>query len=226
MNFYQARAVTLRDQTLLKTALESIRPVPLYVLLANRNAWHSTPSSRYRGASGLFGTAAGAKSAAEDLRKPGTWFRIMEVPSLAIRGGGRQWVTTEFHSRSPYGAWRSDRGSAAVRLGTPMGTVMSALGKGGSWRREISGHSFISGRIDYELDAPMPATWAVWTSAPKGPDRCLDWTREAGSFSAGGVQAVREAFRQVNGPGEVDQVEQQMTSLPVPDYLAAVDIGL
>lgn len=204
MPFSQAEELLLSDKAFCDSPLLSVRPAQLYALLANRNAWHSTTSRVYNGPKGLYGSLDGAQQAAEGLRKPGTWFNILEVPGLAIRGESGLVVATEHHSRSPYGRWRNPRKMSPLRIGTPLGQALSSLGPGARWARDISRDSFISGVIrDPFVEDLTSEAFRLWESSPQGPRYYLDWRPSPHHLQRHGVDRICAHFHEVNSDADI-----------------------
>ncbi|MEX0426054.1 hypothetical protein AB3X52_00365 [Nocardioides sp. DS6] len=226
MSFAQAREVKMRDRRLMDGELLSIRPVRLYVLLANRNAWHSTTSRRYNGAGGLFGSLDAAQRAAEDLRKPGTWFKIMDAPGLALRGEGGLVVTAEHHSNTSFGAWDVEAGRQHLVIGTRLWDVVRALGTSGTWRRQTSEHSFITGILGDLFVEDLRGDWfQEWDSESRGSSYYLSWTEYRGDYKRDGVDAVRDAFIEVNGVDAVEEGERRYFAARDAEYTDTLGTG-
>lgn len=176
----------------------------LHVLLANRNAWHSTTSQRYDGAEGLYLRLKSAKQAAEDLRKPGTWFSILEVPGLALRCEAGLVVTTDHHSRTPMGRWRPTSTPPALRIGTPIRQVIHDLGPNAPWAWNINDDSFITGTVrDLFVQDLKDSTFRIWDSSSAGSKYYLNWTSSEYSFQLDGIESICEAFASEHGGDDI-----------------------
>lgn len=72
------------------------------MLIRGRNAWHSTRVRHYQGPTAMYTTARSAQLAAERRRERGSYFYVIEVPALVLRGFRFTALQVEFRPRDPF----------------------------------------------------------------------------------------------------------------------------
>lgn len=192
-------------QDLLGAELMGISPVVLYVLSRGRNAWHSTWVTNYSGPSALVNSRNVAKQIAERRRVQGNVFYIAQVPGLLLKSLEGPVALVEFHSRDCFSRWDHERGRQRLRLGTPLGETLRALGPNGLWQgRAPSSDSFISGIADWEPLTVLPPRKPLerWVSESLGGTSPLVWHGSTSRYSRQGVNRIVRTFEEVNASAE------------------------
>lgn len=210
-----------QHQELMHAELLGVKPTLLYVVVRGRNAWNSTWVRNYRGPSALIESLTGAKRYAEKSRSQGNVFYIREVPGLALQTEQGPLALVEFHSDNCFAKWDFDSGVDALRLGTPMASVLGALGPEGKWRKpRPSKHSFISGRANWRSLAPLPARRPLvsWTSKAVGANYYLQWRQSSSTYTRQGINRVVREFNRINSEEDRAAAEAR--------YWAAADAAL
>ncbi|MCD9152938.1 hypothetical protein [Aeromicrobium duanguangcaii] len=199
----QARTISSRDDhQLLSSELLDVRIHQFYVLLKNRNAWHSTTSRRYDGAEGLFTTSADAKHAAEALRSRGSWFTVLSVPAISLVAELGAMGLADHHALNSFGKWDREKGGAFLRVGTPLKQTLAAFEVDGLWRSRVNEHSLIAGTLErvtaHDLLEQDPA-WVSWDSYSHGSGYYMGWTERQNHYDTSAVESIRYQFESVNG---------------------------
>lgn len=122
------------DAAFLELPIESARSVCVYQLLAVRNAWQDTTSSKYRSGDSLFDDIEFADAAIPALRKKGTYFKIEPRAALEVQAEEHIIVLTQINTPAPLRGWSVPR-AWATHEGTPtMGDVVEAFRSAGRGR--------------------------------------------------------------------------------------------
>ena len=184
--------------------LSRIVPAYFYITTRERNAWWGSESRQYRGLASLTCTLAAAKKVAEGWRAQGSAFTIQQVPGLHVMSEWTDLGLVEFHSNDSFAKWDSTNASK-LRAGTPLSTVLDALGPLGEWRGVApSTHSFVSGVLESD-DVVTPlgprASFAAWTSFSQGGDYRLGWNERPGRHKAPGVRNIARLSSSQDAPG-------------------------
>ena len=95
-----------RDQQALDTPVAYIRRSDIHLLTARRNAWNSTILNHYSTSAPAYSTVFSARTAAEQQRKPGTYFEIDELPSLVFDLDGLSLVVTHINASPRFKSWK------------------------------------------------------------------------------------------------------------------------
>ncbi|MGM7696836.1 hypothetical protein [Microbacterium sp. A84] len=184
--------------------LEDLTLGTLYLTTRKRNAWHSTRVSHYRGETSLKSTWNEAAQAAEQWRKQGSEFVILEVPAVILhseerRGAILRVAITEFHSHNSFERWDLFNARLLSR-GMRLGGAFIRLGHPAKWTGEApSEQSFVSGFLgDNEVVKRVTTKPKRWHSYPQGSDFLLGWQEQRGEYSPKGVQRIRRAFLEQN----------------------------
>lgn len=180
------------------------------LLIAGRNAWHSTWVSRYRTTSAMFGDVKAAKRAAEPLRKQGTQFSVREVPALVLRSWASTLVLLDFHTENcfasyrPYGTASTDFWRGLYQSPTPdpwragmslKQAVDNFRDRSAYWEHypQPSHHSLLVGAVSEPRELNRSShqkKLAGFRSSPQGVGWPLAWSAMSVRYSWRGTYAL------------------------------------
>lgn len=199
----------LDDETwgILDELTVSLRPARSYVLTEQRNAWHSTLSSSYRGTAALHAYPNQAKAMAEEWRRQGTYFKILEVPCLwFLTETGSSLLITDFHGNEPFWQCRNGLdGNRNLRPGRELISTLSPIWSiddghfGTAWEDPIPDlDSILMGVADRGVEPVRigEGDFATWQSESVGGAYVLSWTSTMNRYEASSAHRVARRFRQ------------------------------
>lgn len=197
---------TRADAALLESELLGILVCRAFITVRQRNAWHETTSSQYRGESSLNVSLDAAKGVAEEWRKQGSHFLIREVAAIALLSPLCLAVTVDFYHDDSFGYWDVARGKQSLRRGNALEEPLRSLGHMGDWAIRPDRNSIVRGVELFATVRPVGARarFSAYTSISDGPRYYLRWlARDVPTVSARGAHRIRRAFASINESGAI-----------------------
>ncbi|MDQ0665396.1 hypothetical protein QFZ35_003894 [Arthrobacter ulcerisalmonis] len=138
------------DLHLLADHVTCVRRSAVHLLTARHNAWHSTTTNLYRTNAATFTTASSARRAAERQRKAGTYFVIVEIPSLVFDLGERSLVVTQLNVSPLFKSWNAPQ-ALTLRNIAMTGVDVVNVFSSRNYRESTSGWQVSQGQPDVIL---------------------------------------------------------------------------
>lgn len=186
-------------------SISSARPIILYNCIYGRNAWHSTWIKRYSAGS-ITTTLADAKKHAENSRKPGSQFSIVELPAIEIVSNDDVFFVIHINTPSPFKGCMTKK--ALDGLKNKAGVTQPGFLQAGSclaqalytltplspyWTENPEPKNSIiilNGSADEEPSSLPSRKLTGWQSKTFGKKFYLGWTNLTNSRGSGAVKRI------------------------------------
>lgn len=193
------------DLHLLAGHVTCVRRSAVNLLTARHNAWHSTTTNLYRTNAATFTTASSARRAAERQRKSGTYFVIVEIPSLVFDLAERSLVVTQLNVSPLFKSWNAPQ--ALITRNFPItGVEVLNIFSSGNYRESTSGWQVAQGEPDVILG--IAEVTEVTTSYGRGMLHL-----ERSFVESGGRMSFSVARTHRTNPSHIERIIRELTHL-------------
>lgn len=190
-------------EELLKSGLQDLRIVKVFLLITGRNAWHSTWSTSYSRQRAIFGSFEEAKNVAENIRIQGSQFTIREIPALAFFSLKGVIVICEFHSKPQFAKLNLNEIAESLRLKNTLVRAIQPFRTSSEdfWVQPFPDHdSFIVTVVPLSQKLnifPEKVDLKTWKSSSSGPRYYLHWN-QVGAREIDPLERIIEIFKEEN----------------------------